>query len=310
MTYLKERITPIQNIAYISMMCAINVVITLLGVYVPFISIFIIIFLPLTSTIVSIFCKKSYYPIYALVTFGLCLLSGMADFQFVIFYVAPSIITGFIFGYSYKLRIPSFFVIIVNSFIQTGLTYLSLPIINALYEVNIIETMLTLLNLQTKESIYDIVPSFIFLLSVGQILLSFIIVDDVASQLNKKEVNENNLVILLSSWISITLSLLLLVLSISTAYIFMFVSMIHVIYLLVHYGFNQQYKRLIATTVCIFIASMIYLMTLSFIPEQYTFFYLILVPFCTIILETIMQVLNRKSVQKPNKNAKNSDINI
>jgi len=61
MSVFKKRETLIQNITYMAIMAAINVVFVVLTTLVPLLMFLIIFVLPLTSTVVALFCKKKYY---------------------------------------------------------------------------------------------------------------------------------------------------------------------------------------------------------------------------------------------------------
>ena len=56
----KKRETLTQNIAYMGLMAAINVIFVLLTYFVPFLIFLLVFVLPLTSVVVTIFCQKNY----------------------------------------------------------------------------------------------------------------------------------------------------------------------------------------------------------------------------------------------------------
>ena len=89
----KKKETLVQNITYMAIMAAINVVFVLITVLVPFLFFLIVFVLPLTSTIVTLHCKKRYFPIYAVATIGLCMICTMWQIGDTIFYVIPSVIS-------------------------------------------------------------------------------------------------------------------------------------------------------------------------------------------------------------------------
>ena len=99
MEIFKKRETVTQNIAYMAIMSAINIIFVLLSNLVPGLLFLLVLILPLTSTVVTLYCKKVYYPVYAITTLGLCLAvaGGFSIFDALI-YVFPSLIVGFVFG--------------------------------------------------------------------------------------------------------------------------------------------------------------------------------------------------------------------
>ena len=96
MNIFKKRETLLQNMTYMGIMAAINFIFILLSSFIPFLLFVLVFILPLASAVVTVFCKKRYYIIYFVVTGALCLLINAPD---TMFYVIPSLITGFIFGF-------------------------------------------------------------------------------------------------------------------------------------------------------------------------------------------------------------------
>lgn len=172
----KEKL--IDNIAYMAIMAAINVVFTLITTLSPILVILIVFVLPLTSTIVTLYCKKRYFPIYAFVTISLCFLVTIWNISDTLFYVIPSIVSGFIFGLLILKKVHSTLIIFISSIAQTILTILSIPLIKALLNIDIINVFSSLLNLNNFKYLDFVSYSFIFFLSLTQISLSFIIIKD------------------------------------------------------------------------------------------------------------------------------------
>ena len=107
MALFKKRETLVQNIAYMAIMAAINVIFVLLTALLPPLMFLMVFVLPLTSAVVTLFCKKRYFPIYFIVTIGLCMLASFGIYIFdTFFYVLPALISGFFFG---GLRLTDFF---------------------------------------------------------------------------------------------------------------------------------------------------------------------------------------------------------
>ena len=149
MSLFTKRTTIVQNIAYMAIMAAINVIFVLLTAILPPLMFLIIFVLPLTSTIVTLFCKKRYFPIYFVVTTALCLIvtSGIYIFD-TFFYVIPSMITGFLFGLLIEKKVPAIYVITICSLLQYILTFLTFIILNSIVtEINFIDALLSIFGL-------------------------------------------------------------------------------------------------------------------------------------------------------------------
>ena len=126
MSLFRKRETAIQNISYMSIMAAINVIFVLLSNVLPILLFILIFLLPLTSAIVTIYCRKRYYPIYLVVTLALCIL---VSFGFTIFdtliYVFPSLLTGFVFGVCFEKNVPAIIILVGNTILQFLLSLLT-----------------------------------------------------------------------------------------------------------------------------------------------------------------------------------------
>ena len=195
-------------------MAAINVIFVLLTTLVPILLFLIVFVLPLTSVIVTLHCKKKFFPIYAVVTVGLCMLVTIWRIDDTIFYVIPSLISGFIFGVLVEKKIPSFWIIFIATVIQIGFTYASIPLIQAMFGRSVIEVFATAFGLQDFQYLSFVVPCFIFFISLAQEIIAFIIIKNELPKFGY--VLEDPKHLPLSLFIS-------LVSSVGLAFIFMFV---------------------------------------------------------------------------------------
>jgi len=182
MSLLSKRESLTQNITYMSIMAAINAIFSLIATFFPLISLVVMIILPLTSAIVFLFCRHRYFIIYAIATIALCLLITIYDMSFTIFYVAPSIITGYLFGILIKHRLHAVWLILLTSIAQAAFSALAIPVINAVFGVDIIGTFKSLLQLQNSVYIDAIIPSFLFFLSLVQMVFSYIVISSEISK--------------------------------------------------------------------------------------------------------------------------------
>lgn len=189
MRLFEKKETPVQNIAFSAIMVAINALASLLSSFVPLSSLFVVIFLPLVSAFASSLLKKIYMPIYLLASIAISLLSGMYDLSNVIFYIIPAIISGTLYGLLSSFRIPLGILIFLVSLLNMGLNYLTLPILKAIYGVDFIESAITLIGLSDRPHIYEIVPCFIFVLSLVETSLSNLVIQLEFKKLNISRVD-------------------------------------------------------------------------------------------------------------------------
>jgi len=174
----KKRETPIQNIAYLALMSAINVIFVLMSSLLPPLMFVLVFILPLTNTVVTLFCKKRYYPIFFIVTVGLCLLTTFSISMFDTFlYVIPSMVTGFIFGILIEKNIPSIHSLVLTTAIQYIFVVLTFYIINLIVpQQNFIDAFLSMFGLQNFKFKEVFIHVFCFLLASIQNLISYIVI--------------------------------------------------------------------------------------------------------------------------------------
>lgn len=171
---------------------AINVICSLLSLYVPLFSIILIIFLPLTSAVVEINCKDRWFPIYALATIGLSIVVTLSQIDFTIFYIVPSIFTGYIFGLVSKKKLPDMFAIFLATAIQSILSFVSIQVIDAIGNTDLLDFIAKILRISSRFWFNTLFVLGLFLVSLIQVILSFIVVDNELRKLKLKEDDKND----------------------------------------------------------------------------------------------------------------------
>ena len=159
-----------------ALMAAINVVFVLLTRFVPILFFLIVFVLPLTSVMVTLHCKKRYFPIYAVATIGLCLICTIGQLYDTIFYVIPSVISGFVFGLLVEKKVPSFWIIISTTVIQILFTYVSIPLIDLITGQSIVSVFATVFGIKDFIYLDYVVPCFIFFMALSQEVLAYVII--------------------------------------------------------------------------------------------------------------------------------------
>ena len=178
MGLFKKRESITQNISYLALMAAINVIFVLLtAIFQPLMFIMIFI-LPLTSAVVTLFCKKQYFPIYFIVTVALCLLiTSWASIFDTFFYVIPSMISGFAFGFMIEKNVNALFIISISTVIQYLLTFLTFIILDSILpDINFIDILLRMFGLSEFAFKDYFIHVFLYLLSIIQTILTYIVI--------------------------------------------------------------------------------------------------------------------------------------
>lgn len=208
MGIFKKRETLVQNIAFLAIMAAINVVLLLLTTLLPYLLLFLTMILPFVSLLVTIYCKKRYYPIYLLATIGLSFLVSFDAISNILFYILPGILSGFIFGFCLEKEIPSNYSIMYSALVYVMCSYLSLLVCNALLDESIEQVYFTLLNLNELMwwRTYLIAP-FIFAIGIIQSSLSYLIIQSEIKKLGleEKEIDDNFELLYLLSFILLSI---------------------------------------------------------------------------------------------------------
>lgn len=266
----KKKETLIQNIAFMSLMGAINLIIALLMTFIPYIIAFSLIFLPVTSVLVTLYCKKQLFPLYFFLTIGLCLLVTMYNITDTLFFIIPSMISGFLFGLLVELKAPSLYLIILPSFVTLGFTYLSVPFINLIYGFNFIDTILISIKLNDVDNINTIIPSAVFLFCLIQSLFSYIVIKEELSKfkitiLEGKYYNLINLLInVLCLLIVFAFSFFYLIIS----YMFLVVSIFITMYLLIDLLITKKKLYVICSGFSFIITFFVFSICYQYVPSD------------------------------------------
>lgn len=184
--------TLIRAICFMSFFVAINVLCSFLTVVAPLASVILIIFLPLTSAVVEVNVKDRWFPIYAFATIGLSIVVTLSSIDFTIFYIIPSIFTGYIFGLSLKHGIPKLLAIFSAAFIQAGLSLAFLPILELITDKNLIDVFVEILRISDKFMFETALLLIFFVVALVQVILSFIVVENELSKFGIKPIIKVN----------------------------------------------------------------------------------------------------------------------
>ena len=186
MSWFYKKETLIRTICFMSFFVAINVVCSFLTTVLPLLSIILIIFLPLTSAIVEVMCKDRWFPIYAVATIGLSIVVSLSSIDFTIFYIVPSIFTGYIFGLFSKRNLPNMFAIFFATIIQTILSFAFIPLLQLITGSNLIDVFAKILRISDRFWFDSVILLLFFLVALIQVILSFIVVQNELNKFGQK----------------------------------------------------------------------------------------------------------------------------
>lgn len=162
MNILSKKTTPSQNIAFLGMMAALNLVFSLIASFFPISALFLMLFLPLVSAFAAILADPRYMPLYIIASLGLSIAVTSYDFQNTLFYTFPAIIMGSCYGFCLRYKFPVAPTLFLLSILEMSLSYAALPIIKTVYGVDTITFLIKLIGFEGNPTIYQIVPSAMF----------------------------------------------------------------------------------------------------------------------------------------------------
>ena len=177
MSLLQKKTTLVHHITYMGLMAAINLLFIILATYTQYLMFLLILILPFASAIVSYYCLKRYYIIYAVATLGLCLIFN--NFADTIFYIVPALASGFVIGLLIEKKMHPFWMILSTTIINAALTYAFIPLINVIIHDDIVKLTLKLFNLDDFHYRTELVYVSVFIMSLIQCSLTiFILLSD------------------------------------------------------------------------------------------------------------------------------------
>ena len=182
MKLFKKQETPTGNLALLGIFAAVMGAFSIILAVIPLSSLLLGLFLPLVSAVASYYTENKYLPAYVIGASALCL--GLTFFNWgdTLFVVIPSIFAGSFYGFLRDKKIPSQYLIILTSVVQTLLNVAAFYILLGITNVNIFEVLVNALQLPNDY----IIPGFIVTYSIAETILSFFIIEGVINKFSKE----------------------------------------------------------------------------------------------------------------------------
>lgn len=295
MKLFSKRETLLQNMALMGIMAAINIIVAVISAFVPVISLFLVLILPLSSTLVELYCKDRYYPIYAIATIGLSLVATMWNMETTIFYVVPSILTGYIFGLMSKKNVPSIYSIFTASVIQTGVTIAFIPLINFLFDVDLIKTFLTFFRVEMFFYVEDFVLAFIFVMSLIQVALSYAIISQEIKKFGFEERSDDKYRIIYQVLCTVfaLLEIPFAFFYIPMSYVFMMMAIYFAVFIIIDFIYDKKWFAFGLSLAGIVINAIVYLSASEYLMGSLSGLLVGVTPLWIGIISTAFSLLKR-----------------
>lgn len=271
MAFFKKRETLVQNIAYMAIMAAINVIFVLLTAILPPLMFLIVFVLPLTSAVVTLFCKKRYFPIYAVVTVALCLLATFGIYIYdTFFYVIPSLITGFVFGLLIEKKVPAIYIIVSSTALQYVLSFLTfLTLYLILPDINFIDALLSIFGLANFVYKDVFIHLFLFTLASIQTTFAYFILKREVKKLGFEVVEEIKLHYLLFAFVVLidVLALVMVFIYPPLVYVFIVMNLPFMVYEIISLIYERKKAIYIVMVIALVISISIFVGFYTLIPH-------------------------------------------
>jgi len=291
----RKRETILENISLMALMAAINVIAGIIASFFPIAAIFIVILMPFFSAAIALNCKWKYYPIYVLATIAVALISLSWNMGYTVFYIIPSLITGFLFGLCFTYKLNGIYSLLATSIIMCAIKFLSILLINFIYDIDLVNQFLALFNLSSNELAKLMVLPFAFLISFVQMVFSYIVLYNELTKFDYIVENENSKLL---SYIGLGSSVLVIpfaFFAVSFSYTFMFISLILMVNIFVEIVFKLNKKLIIGFSISIFISIILLLALYQKIKMPYA---LLLLNTSNILIFSIYFIYNLFGAKK------------
>ena len=241
-----------KALAFSSIMASITILLILFSTYLSISSLIAILLIPMCSSFVSLKTNLKYRLVY----FCACLISFIIDPSLTIFIVIPSLISGIVLGYLISKYIQGYYTIFLTSLVVSFLQIISTYLIQLIFEVNMIEVFSVILKIDILD-FSNIYYFFIYILSLIQVSLSYLIISNELKKLNY-EFNERKnqfIEIFIINIIFITISILSFFFSLKFFSLFLGFSIFFGV-ILAYYIFSfYQYKKMQLIQIPLYIIS-------------------------------------------------------
>lgn len=170
MALFQKKTNVVHNITYMAIMTAINLIFIVLDRFVPFMTVLLVLLLPFASAVVSYYCLKRYYIIYAIANIGLCFI-----FIESLFYIVPAICTGFTIGFLLDKKVHPFWMLLSSTIIEAVLAFAFIPLINLMTGNDMIKSTFDLFRLSNFNYKPHLMYLFILFVAFAQCTLTHFI---------------------------------------------------------------------------------------------------------------------------------------
>ena len=290
-----NRLEGVKALAYVSIMCSLCTLFVIAGMYIPFSTIAILLIIPLCTTFVVLKVDYKYTLIYSLSSTFISFIDPLNA----LFVVIPCIISGIVLGILLKKYIQGYLVIFYTSLTLILLQFFAQFLILWIFEKDVPSIYDHLLGFHEK--IFDyIYLLFLFLISLAQATLSYIIISNELSKLSYIFNERKNIFIpiLITTTLLLIFTIILRWFSFPLSYLFLGFTFYFGIILGVYNFSYYRKKEIMFLQIPLYAISIISFFVLSPYFEANTTIYLTLIIVISEILVSFYIIFYQKIIRK------------
>lgn len=233
--------TRAHQLAYIAIMSALTIILSVLANFIPFMSIFLIVFLPFVAALVAIMCDLKLFPIYFFATILLSIVFDLPNFINIAFYLIPGLISGLVIGIAFRTKLHGIYLLLSITLVNFIANFATIPVLNFIYDLDVVRYSLKFIGFADHMYANEIFMGLLFVIGLIQASVTYLIVDGEISLIKGKIRHEYERTITYVTLILVAATIISNFLHLGIALVFFCSTLVLTIYQLI-YLLNTQMK--------------------------------------------------------------------
>lgn len=167
---------PNQVLAWIALMCGLQVIILWINATLPIVGYWLTYFLPFITLMVYLLTQWRGFLIYSLTSILLVIILIQPFVEMTLFYALPSWLLGIGYGIALKKKAPLLSLLVILSIIQFGILYLIQVFTLQLYQLDLLDFIYQILNLDRNTLVVVLDPILIYTIALLQVLVGLLLI--------------------------------------------------------------------------------------------------------------------------------------
>ena len=167
---------PNQVLAWIALMCGLQVIILWLNATLPIVGYWLTYFLPFITLMVYLLTQWRGFLIYSLTSILLVIILIQPFVEMTLFYALPSWLLGIGYGIALKKKATLLSLLVILSIIQFGILYLIQVFTLQLYQLDLLDFIYQILNLDRNTLVVVLDPILFYTIALLQVLVGLLLI--------------------------------------------------------------------------------------------------------------------------------------